>query len=174
MKLKYMFVLSLIASSSSFAQDCVENQPLSQEAGQFIDRKDGTILDVSTNLLWQKCNVGETYNTDSNTCSGSPTSAINWTSALTNENVGVDGFRLPNIKELGSIVNYQCAKPAIDLAFFPSTINVPYWTSTPDAQGLNSGYSGLIIDFTEGQEVTANSSGIMLLRLVKDFNQTTN
>lgn len=78
MKLKYMFVLSLIASSSSFAQDCVENQPLSQEAGQFIDRKDGTILDISTNLLWQKCNVGETYNADSNTCNGSPKSITEW------------------------------------------------------------------------------------------------
>jgi hypothetical protein len=165
-----MFVLSLIASSSSFAQDCVENQPLSQEAGQFIDRKDGTILDVSTNLLWQKCNVGETYVPDTNTCSGIPKSITNWSSALTNENVGVDGFRLPNIKELGSIVNYQCAKPAIDLAFFPSTINVPYWTNTPDAHGVNADYAGLIIDFTEGQEVTANSSGIMLLRLVKEFN----
>ena len=170
MKLSYFFIATLIASSSSLAQQCVENQPNSQADGQFIDRKDGTVLDVSTNLLWQKCNVGETYVPDTNTCSGKPTSVTTWRSALMNENVGVDDFRLPNIKELGSIVDYQCAKPSINLDFFPSTINVPYWTNTPDAHNVNADYAGLVIDFAEGQEVTVNSSGFMLLRLVKDFN----
>ncbi|WP_394145405.1 Lcl C-terminal domain-containing protein [Vibrio atypicus] len=170
MKFKYALLASICLSPVSFAQTCVDNQPASQLNGQFIDRLDGTVLDVATNLLWQKCNVGEVYEAETNTCTGTPTSYSSWDLALQSDQVGVDGFRLPNIKELGSIVDYRCAQPAIDLAYFPTTTNAPYWTNTPDTEGLNSSYSALIIDFTEGQEVTANTNGMMLLRLVKKFN----
>tara|TARA_Y100001956_G_scaffold75708_1_gene83917 strand:+ start:2329 stop:2841 length:513 start_codon:yes stop_codon:yes gene_type:complete len=170
MKLKYIMLASLLISPVSMAQTCVDNQPASQADGQFIDRHDGTVLDVATNLLWQKCNVGESYDVETNTCSGTPTSFASWDLALQSDQVGIDGFRLPNIKELGSIVDYRCAQPAINLTYFPTTTNTPYWTNTPDTSGINSTYSALIIDFTEGQEVTANNSGLMLLRLVKPFN----
>ncbi|KHD24289.1 hypothetical protein NM09_13665 [Vibrio caribbeanicus] len=170
MKRKLMTIAALMVSTTSFAQTCVENQPVSQLEGQFIDRQDGTILDVKTNLLWQKCNVGETYNSTTNGCDGTPTSFASWDLALQSSQVGVDGFRLPNIKELGSIVDYRCAKPAINLTYFPTTTNVPYWTNTPDVSDINTAYSGLVIDFTEGQEKTVNASGEMFVRLVKPFN----
>ncbi|MDN3613711.1 DUF1566 domain-containing protein [Vibrio gallaecicus] len=177
MKLKYYVIAALAVSGSSYAQTCVVNQPASQDDGQFIDRQDGTILDIDTNLLWAKCSLGETYTAETNLCSGVPTSYSTFQDALvattdtTLTTIGSQtGFRLPNIKELGSIVDYRCTQPAINLSFFPTTINAPYWTNTPDNNGINSNHDGLIIDFTEAQEVTTNSSGMTLIRLVKELN----
>ena len=39
-------------------------------------------------------------------------------------------WRLPNIKELASIVNYQNYNPAINTIYFPNTPNSTYWSST--------------------------------------------
>ncbi len=43
---------------------------------------------------------------------------------------GHDDWRLPNIKELVSIVDYGENAPAIDAAFFPNILDVVYWSST--------------------------------------------
>ncbi|MEZ9346212.1 DUF1566 domain-containing protein [Vibrio splendidus] len=178
MKLKYYVLATLFAPSLSSAQTCVDNQPASQTDGQFIDRQDGTILDTHTNLLWAKCSLGEAYDIESNLCSGFPTNYITFQDALaaaadtTLTTIrSQNSFRLPNIKELGSIVDYRCTQPAINLSYFPTTINAPYWTNTPDNNGINTNHDGLIIDFTEAQEVTTNSSGMTLIRLVKELNE---
>jgi hypothetical protein len=150
----------------------------SHTEGQFIDRLDGTILDAVNGLVWSKCNLGERYLAETNTCLGSPTHFATWQEALKastdpdlNKIGNTDEFRLPNIKELGSLVDYHCVSPAIDLEFFETTVNIPYWSSTPDTTGINPapGYEGLIIDFFDGQEVDTGMSGIIAVRLVKEI-----
>lgn len=179
MKKLVLILCATLASSVALAQTCNTDQPAVHIDGQYIDRLDGTILDVSNSLLWSKCNVGEIYNLANNTCSGSPTNFVTWQSALNAvSNAGITtigdktGFRMPNIKELTSIVDYRCAAPAINLEFFNSTINTPYWSNTPDYHGINpgSGYEGLLIDYIDGQEVDSGFSGLVTLRLVKEFN----
>ena len=91
----------------------------------FVDNGDGTISDLSTGLMWM---------TDDNGA------AVNWEDALTySENLelaGYDDWRLPNVKELQSIVDYSGSFPAIDPTFFNITtelednINCYFWTST--------------------------------------------
>lgn len=163
-------------SSSTIAQTCITNTPNIHEEGNFIDRKDGTILDVSTGLIWAKCNVGEKFNADENSCSGSPINFTTWQDALNaasdsqNTTIGeTSGFRMPNIKELTSIVDYQCISPSIDTKVFISALNAPYWSNTPDVHNVNvsGGYEGLLIDFKDGQEVDSGASGMVLMRMVK-------
>ncbi|KHD26871.1 membrane protein [Vibrio caribbeanicus] len=187
MKALHLLACLTFATTSAWAQTCITNQPLSQDEGQLVDLENGTILDVKTNLLWQKCTLGQTYLPDSNSCTNDGATHFGtWQEALkatidpTITTVeGIPGFRLPNIKELTSIVNYQCVFPAIDTTFFPATENEPYWTNTPDATdtngdnnsdtSINSGLIGLVIDFNNGEEYIDEETDRILIRLVKDY-----
>jgi len=101
----------------------------------FIDNEDGTITDLATGLMWMKEDNAK---------------AVSWKDALYfGENfewAGYDDWRLPNAKELQSIVDYTrslvaTGSAAIDPIFQCSTItdeggneNYPfYWTSTTHA-----------------------------------------
>jgi hypothetical protein len=48
---------------------------------------------------------------------------------------GYTDWRLPNLKELISIVNYEKVSPAINTTAFPNTQSTFYWSSTPYADG---------------------------------------
>jgi len=101
----------------------------------FIDNADGTITDAATELMWQQADDGSGYL---------------WEDALAYaENLtlaGHDDWRLPNAKELESIIDYTRSptttnSAAIDPLFTCSTIideagntNYPfYWSSTTHA-----------------------------------------
>ncbi|MBQ4805809.1 DUF1566 domain-containing protein [Aquimarina sp. MMG015] len=88
---------------------------------KFVDNKNGTITDKATKLMWQKVDNGNTYD---------------WKEALlyakNSELAGFTDWRLPNTKELQSIVDYSKKTiPAIDENFFSCTNNDSwFWTST--------------------------------------------
>jgi len=91
---------------------------------QFTDQRDGTILDLASGLVWQKA--------DSST-------PLKWEGALDYcENLSLGGredWRLPNAKELQSIVDYSrspqtSGTAAIDPLFSVSELESWYWTST--------------------------------------------
>lgn len=91
----------------------------------FIDHQDGTVTHRTTGLMWQKCVLGQTYSNGS--CSGEATAymlstaldlAANYTAA------GYSDWRLPNAKELYSIVDDSCANPAINTEVFPDRKSV--------------------------------------------------
>jgi hypothetical protein len=86
-----------------------------------VDNRDGTITDRSTGLMWQQ-DREITY----------PVSY--WGDALAYcENLTLAGYsdwRLPNINELQSIVDYNHFSPAIDINFFPNTGGYRYESST--------------------------------------------
>ncbi|KJG37732.1 hypothetical protein UA32_12300 [Photobacterium angustum] len=181
---KFNYISGLLLSFAALpfhmtqAQTCIDNAPEIHAEGSLIDRNDGTVLDINTGLLWSKCNVGEVYEKTDNSCSGQPSNFSTWQDALlavndpTVSTVGeLEGFRIPNIKELQSIVDYRCISPAINNAVFISTMNAAYWSNTPDIHNVNSisGYDGLLIDFKDGQEIDTGASGLLLLRLVKNI-----
>lgn len=113
MKIK---VLILIACFLLFA--CVNVM-----AGDFTDNADGTVTDNNTGLMWQKSEPGE----------------LVWENALTYcEGLSLsiyDDWRLPNIKEIESIIDDNMDNPAIDTNFFPDAYTSNYWSSTTDANG---------------------------------------
>jgi len=92
-----------------------------------VDNGDGTITDEATGLMWMQDDNGE---------------GVDWENALNyaeNSNfAGYSDWRLPNVKELQSIVDYSGVFPAIDPLFSCTPItneagNADYgyhWTST--------------------------------------------
>ncbi len=118
-----------------------------------IDNGDGTISDLATGLMWQKADDGV---------------ARNWEETLVYAEgqslAGHNDWRLPNIKELQSIVDYTRApqttqSPAISPLFETTEINDPeggsghfphFWSSTVHLDGLEPESNACYIAFGEG------------------------
>ncbi|MDV6234527.1 DUF1566 domain-containing protein [Leptospira ellisii] len=131
----------------------------------------GTVLDGTTGLTWAQCSLGQD---PAAACSGTAT-AVNWQAALDYCNTLTTGglvWRLPNIKELYSIVNFGAEAPAITVAFFPNTPsadNSYYWTSTthPNDGGDGGGrHVALIIDFDLGGSEGETKTNLHYVRCV--------
>lgn len=125
----------------------------------FADNGDGTISDFSTGLMWQKTDNGN---------------ALNWEDALSYAEslqlTNKSNWRLPNTKELQSIVDYTrspqtTSSPAIDPVFQTTEILDPngndghypfFWTGTTHLDGVNPYASAVYIAFGEGQGLMNN------------------
>ncbi|MCK4792923.1 MAG: DUF1566 domain-containing protein [Desulfobacteraceae bacterium] len=94
-------------------------QPVS--SGNLVDNGNGMVTDTSTGLMWQQATAGE----------------MDWESAISYcENLSLAGhndWRLPNIKELHSIVDYSKWRPTIDTLYFPNTVSSHYWSATTNS-----------------------------------------
>ena len=149
---------SLLLIASASAQVCkTDSIKSSHVEGQYLDNGDGTITDVVNGLVWSKCSLGETI--ENGECTGSLNEYYTWQDALQSAqaNSFIDGkeYRLPNIKELASIVERSCYAPAINLVAFPTTASGFYWSNTPDSQVnilVSPEVSGRIVDFRDGTE----------------------
>lgn len=97
--------------------------------GRFTDNGDGTVTDHCTGLMWQK-DTADVNGDGQIPHDGSD--AVPWCDALAYcENLsyaGRDDWRLPNVRELQSIVDYGRKAPAIDPVFGASWY--VYWSST--------------------------------------------
>ncbi len=87
-------------------------------ANRFVDNGDGTVTDHCTGLVWQKATAPGTYT---------------WQEALQYcENLTLAGhndWRLPNVRELQSILDYGRWKSTID-PVFGTTSDADYWSSS--------------------------------------------
>ena len=104
-------------------------------AGDFTDNGDGTVTDGNTGLMWQQGEAGK----------------MNWEGAITCcEDLSLADYadwRLPNVKELRSIVDDRLYNPAIDKIYFPDALASSYWSSTTFA--YDSSYAWYV-DFYAG------------------------
>lgn len=119
------------------------------------------VKDKVTGLIWQRCSIGQTW--DGNTCTGNATSHT-WQQALTvAKNLG-KGYRLPNIKELASIVEEQCYDPAINSKTFPNTPSNWYWSSSPNAYYNGNAWGVYFHDGNDGDPYKNGSSYVRAVR----------
>ncbi len=171
MKLKtYAAGLCLLFNAANGWAFCSDTVAPTVNADNFVmDSESGVITDSATGLMWSVCNLGETWSESSAACEGTAKS-FNWQNALMQAKTitlaGYSDWRLPNIKELMSIIERQCAEPAINLTLFPTTKNEPYWSSTP-VFNENSDNQVWAVQFTEGSNHQSLKSRVALSRLVR-------
>ncbi len=95
--------------------------------GRFVDNGDGTVTDNCTGLMWQKDTAD--VNDDGQS---TDQDYLSWCDALAYceslSFAGHDDWRLPNVRELQSIVDYGCFSPTIDPVF--GALLSTYWAST--------------------------------------------
>jgi len=134
----------------NFAQ-CVRGNP-DYGSNEFVDDGDGTVTDAATGLTWMQGDSGEGLTWED---------ALSYAEELTH--AGHDDWRLPNAKELQSILDYTRSpqttdSPAIDPIFDCTTIadeggdtNYPfYWAGTTHANlTTSSGGMGVYVCFGE-------------------------
>ncbi|MBF0534910.1 MAG: DUF1566 domain-containing protein [Nitrospirae bacterium] len=94
----------------------------------FVNNGNGTITDRATGLLWQQTNGAKSTNSYQFTWKD----ALNYCDNLTLG--GISNWRLPNVKELQSIVDYSNTNPAIDTNYFQinqtTGSSLFFWSST--------------------------------------------
>lgn len=130
-------LLTLAAGFPVLAQTCrTETEvPSTTPVSRFQDNGDATVTDRSTGLMWARCPEG-LFGAD---CAAA--SAFTWEGALIRARdsvlAGYTDWRLPNVKELSSLVEERCSDPAINLAVFPNTPALGFWSASPHAYSSN-------------------------------------
>ncbi|WPD23792.1 MAG: DUF1566 domain-containing protein [Candidatus Electrothrix scaldis] len=137
---------------------CVHS-PAIYSVGPYINNGDSTVTDTDTGLMWQQADDNTTYT---------------WEQALSYcENLSLGGnndWRLPNIKELGSIADLSTNNPAIDSVF--SCHPSEYWSSTTHTNFPNtthaSEWARQIDFFNGGDHHTDSKTDNYYTRCVRD------
>ncbi|MGK5094645.1 DUF1566 domain-containing protein [Deltaproteobacteria bacterium TL4] len=108
--------------------------------------------DQGTGLTWQKGDGGD----------------MDWESALSYcEGLSLEGYsdwRLPNIKELHSLVDYSTYNYSIQTTYFSSFSSTYYWSSTTEA---DFDYYKWLVGFDYGVINGNGSSGMEGVRCVR-------
>lgn len=118
----------------------------------YTDNGDNTITDNRTGLIWQKTDAG----------------TINFAAALSYCNANTpalpgSGWRVPNIRELGSIADYS-ATPLLSATYFPGATISSFWSSTSVVNALNRGYT---FHFGSGLVAQVAKSGTAMVKCVR-------
>jgi len=138
MKKSIALLLACLPWFQAAAQTCYNDILPDTPTTDFTDNKDGTVTHDKTGITWMRCALGQAWN--GSTCTGTA-QTYTWARALQaaetlNEGGGLAGkidWRLPNRKELKSIVERRCYSPAINAVLFPNTPSDWFWSASPYA-----------------------------------------
>jgi Protein of unknown function (DUF1566) len=110
------------------------------------------VRDKVTGLIWQRCVLGMAW--QGGTCIGSA-GIYGWEEALEAARTamasaapGAGRWRLPNVKELASLIETACTLPAINSTWFPADPGDFAWSSSPSA---NTPVGVWIVGFDDGR-----------------------
>ncbi len=161
---KTIIGLLVIISPLSNAQTCSPNITRSAPDSRYELVNNGTeVKDKQTNLIWQRCSLGQTWS--GTTCTGTA-ATYNWTNALqTAKNMG-NGWRVPNIKELESLLEQACYDTAINETYFPATMQIQNYWSSSSSRAISSGYAWIVY-FGNGADGSNGKNSYGAVRLVR-------
>ena len=121
----------ILAPVLVFAETCRDDIAASASDNRFTDNGDGTVTDLATKLIWKQCSEG----LSGADCKIGNAMTFTWQEALQHASdadyAGSNLWRLPNKKELISLVEQRCYDPAINTHFFPNTPGGFFWSSSP-------------------------------------------
>lgn len=158
----------LVLISQSIAGPCKpEIEPTTPIAG-FRFEANGTVTHATTGLTWKLCAEG----VSGNKCDIGTPLATRWldifaTAAAANSANwgGFSDWRVPNVKELQSLVEASCFNPGINEAAFPNTPADFFWSATSVAVAPTEAWG---VSFASGFVMPKNKKKIFgYVRLVR-------
>ena len=155
----------LLWAGNAHAAPCQNNIPASNPDSVYVDHGNGTVTDRRTGLMWKQCAEG----LSGATCQTGSAQSFTWANALAHAEASTfanyTDWRLPNVKELSSLVEDCRAGPAINTNRFPNTPTAHFWSGSPSEYKWI--YMTWSVVFTDGAAVY-NERGLSYhVRLVR-------
>jgi len=157
----FIMLLGSVAGASSpvvMAQSCNSKIATTSPTQRFHDNQDGSVTDQQTGLQWSRCSLGQYW--EDNTCLDEPRALPYAIAALAVE----EGWRLPSISELSSLVELRCSAPAINNKIFPATTPAAYWTAT---RFINRDGYFWQVHFLHGEGIPEKADSMAYVRWVR-------
>ena len=173
--LRYLLVSLALALVAPFAPSwaaCTAGTPLANVVEEtpstdFTVNGDGTVTHLKTGRMWTKCAEG----LSGAACATGTATLMNWGAALgsavaanTTNFAGHNDWRLPDIKELVSIIETCGSNRAINTTMFPNTPGPNFWSSSTYAQYSPSAWA---VNFTLGSSLGTGKASSYYARLVR-------
>ena len=150
----------------TLAQTCVAGIQASNPTSVYVvDSANGTVTDTRTGLMWDRCARG----LSGVGCATDTASTFNWKAALNAAATigtykGYNDWRLPNLKELRSLVEECRINPSINEFAFPNTPALVFWSGSPYIGDPSSAW---YVDFLVGNTIIDQRSTAYRVRLVR-------
>ncbi|GHA03592.1 hypothetical protein GCM10008090_10900 [Arenicella chitinivorans] len=164
------YFLSLLAVTNVAAQQtCLDYILNDVPDARYVVHDDATVTDTLTGLMWARCTVGRS----GNNCMTGEDAKFDWQAALQAADdadwANYRDWRIPNVNEYRSLVNYSCRSPSINLTVFPNvqSRNNFYWTAEIDTLGGRDDIA-LLFDFLDGIQNANFRTGQAKVMLVRD------
>ena len=166
-----MLVHSASPPSSRTETICTFDMPASTPSQDFEVMENGLVYHKTTGLEWQRCAVGQQWDANQGGCVGTATTHT-WQAALQLA-AETDGWRVPSINELLSIVENCRNSPSINTLMFQGTGSTSrFWSSSPN---VNDARFAWFVNFSTGSTAFSTSAGstqgkgsTQFVRLVRD------
>jgi hypothetical protein len=132
-------------------------------------KMDSGLRSMNNTYTWytpdETINGGKTGPENGGACEGSACDTQAYLKAINEMALcGAGDWRLPTKKELLSIVDNGRFKPAVDPRFFPNTLSLHYWSSSPYSEDENSAWQ---VFFLYGEAYPNNKNETNHIRLVR-------
>lgn len=165
---KILLLVFLIGQTSANGAEvvCSSSVPPINPTTAYSDNLDGTATHLQTGLMWKVCSEGQTWG--NGVCIGTQ-SFLTWAKALETAAIsqfaGHTDWRVPNVRELRSLVERCRANPAINNSIFPLELPVfAYWSSSPAFDNIGR---ARIVYFDRGHIADESMLSFSSVRLVR-------
>ncbi|GHG68055.1 hypothetical protein GCM10010919_17200 [Alishewanella longhuensis] len=182
----YAVLLALFSMCSAYAALCPnENQQVraTTPTEDFILFENGTAIHKRTGLMWMRCSNQQVW--DGAKCIGNSIGAT-WANALViaeqSDFASYTDWRLPNIKELQTIIEARCLPGGVNEVVFPIADRVYYsdpdeeiwlggnnfWSATTTVFPSAYGPSAWIVHFNSASTSFTRKGTVRSFRLVRE------
>lgn len=156
----------LCAFGSGHASECQNNIPPSNPDSAYIFHADGTVTDARSGLMWKRCAEGQDW--DGSTCTGTESTHA-WAAALQlaqdSTYAGYSDWRLPDLKELRSLVEECRVAPAINVTIFPNASSSHFWSGSPVAGHSDDAWGVYFYYGDASGNLRSNAGRVRLVRV---------
>jgi len=142
---------------------CQNDFPPSNPDSVYVGHGNGTVTDTRTGLMWKQCAEGHS----GEGCQNGSLLRLTWADAIaqaeTTSFAGYADWRLPNVKELASLVEECRVSPTVNTNLFPNTSGT-FWSSSPNVVSASRAWYVRFLDGAVRPDLRGTTYHVRLVR----------